>query len=102
MLVSTATHHDRRLIDYKKAPKSHQNKRKQQQEDDYPSKKVKLDTARINHQERVKQTGVKKKLPEYQVSMAKSQPIQQNSQISKLQIDSKQSTESHSIPTILN
>ncbi|WP_422445631.1 MULTISPECIES: hypothetical protein [unclassified Endozoicomonas] len=34
--------------------------------------------------------------------MAKGQPVYQNSQKSKLQIDSKQSAESHSIPTILS
>ncbi|WBA79797.1 hypothetical protein [Endozoicomonas sp. GU-1] len=102
MLVSAAAHHNRRLIDYKKAPKNHHNKRKQQQENNHPSKKVRLYTVRINHQGRIKQTGLKKKLPEYQVAMAKSQPVHQNSQIRKQQIDSKQSTESHSIPTILN
>ncbi|MBO9481573.1 hypothetical protein [Salinisphaera sp. G21_0] len=102
MLVSAAINQNRRLIDYKKNPKNRQNKRKQQQENNNSSKKVRLDTARINHQRRVKQTGVKKKLAEYQVATAKSQPVHQNSQISKLQIDSKQSTESHSIPTILN
>ena len=102
MLVSTATHQNTRLMNYQKPPKNRQNKRKQQQDNNNPPKKVRLDTTRMNHQGRVKQTRVQKKLPEYQVTMAKSQPVHQNSQKSKLRIDTNQSTESHSIPTILS
>ncbi|MGI2025713.1 hypothetical protein [Endozoicomonas acroporae] len=102
MLVSTATHQNTQLMDYQRLQKKRQKKRKQQQDNNNPSKKIKLETTRINHQGRVKQTRDQKKLPKYQVAMAKGQPIHQNSQKSKLQVDSKQSAESHSIPTILN
>lgn len=102
MLVSTAANRNTLLNDYQKPAENRQNKRKQQQDKNNPSKKIKLDTTRINHQGRVKQAGVQKKLPEYQVTMAKSQRIHQTSQKRKLRIDTKQSTERHSIPTILN
>ncbi|WP_163372045.1 hypothetical protein [Endozoicomonas acroporae] len=102
MLVSTAIHQNTRLMNYQKPPINRQNKRKQQQDNNNPSKKVRLDTTRINHQGCVKQTRDQKKLPEYQVAMAKGQPIHQHSQKSKLQVDSRQGAESHSIPTILS
>ncbi|MBO9481571.1 hypothetical protein [Salinisphaera sp. G21_0] len=102
MLVSTATHQNTRLMNYQKPPKNRQSKRKQQQDNNNLPKKVRLDTTRMNHQGRVKQTRDQKKLPEYQVTMAKSRPVHQNSQKSKLRIGTNQSTESHSIPTILN
>ncbi|MBO9493928.1 hypothetical protein J7438_07490 [Thalassotalea sp. G20_0] len=102
MLVATAINQNTRLMDYQKPPKNCQNKRKQQQDNNNPSKRIRLDSTRMNHQGRVKHAGVQKKLPEYQVTMAKSQPVHQNAQKNKLQIDSKQSAESHSIPTILS
>ncbi|MBO9493930.1 hypothetical protein J7438_07500 [Thalassotalea sp. G20_0] len=102
MLVSTATNQNTRLMDYQKPQKNRQNKRKQQQDNNNPSKKVRLDTSRMNHQGRVKQTRDQKKLPEYQIAIAKGQPVRQNSQKSKLRINTNRSTESHSIPTILS
>ncbi|WBA79798.1 hypothetical protein [Endozoicomonas sp. GU-1] len=102
MHVSTAAHQNIRLTGYQKPPENRQKKRTQQQDKNNPLKKIKLETTRINHQEHDNQTRDQKKLPKYQVAIAKGQPIHQNSQKSKLQVDSKQSAETHSIPTILN
>lgn len=107
MYVSTAANCNTRLAGDQLNPENRQNKRKKRH-DTPPSKRVRLDTAHTNHQglaklaKLAKKEGLQKKLPEYQVTIAKNQPVQQNTQKSKLQIDTQHRADSHSIPLILN